>query len=252
MKRILMIMMSLTLVLGTFTSCSMTQEVKESDKPQEEALGYYLVYSEWDLIDESTQSFFGDIVGGSIEDGKAFYEIFFLKYNLIHEVSHTVQGNYGVDTTKYDKEQGVNDIAVAYWREIEPDFIDEFEVFIDLALEYFESPVPEGQDDRTFLNDNYGDIVSDASRYGYFQMKFIKNAMTKEETLLEALQREISPEASEPIGKANFEVKYEVGQVTEIISGFMNHIASLGYYATNIQVVNQFYPGIQFVTPIEK
>lgn len=164
-----------------------------------------LNYATWDMLPDDTKGFFSEFYNGDMIKGETFYKSYFMKYNPVHEVGHAVRSEYGIKTELYEEEQSVNDIAVAYWREIgEGEFIENLKGELEEALANMENPVPDGEDPEEYFNNNYNKLGKDPAKYGYFQFSFVLKSIEKEETLYEALRDKVTNELGEKSGELTF------------------------------------------------
>lgn len=135
----------------------------------------------YDMIPDETKEFF--ITWGQESDlaGAEFYEKFFKVFFYIHEFGHWTQ--YQLDglliNDRYYSEMEANEITIAYLEYFDEgrQFLDYISPKVDSLVSYLDNPVPEGVSEKDYFNDNYNDLALDADAYGYFQFKFVQNAL---------------------------------------------------------------------------
>ena len=104
---------------------------------------------------------------------------FLVAHELGHYLAHMSGRNRKLDPT--DGETEANQIALAFWslndtdRERLPFRYENYTKFL-LALP---NPVPEGQDPRKYLAQNYSKVSQDGLAYGWYQGRFLKDAWGK-------------------------------------------------------------------------
>ncbi|WP_105615628.1 hypothetical protein [Vallitalea okinawensis] len=208
-----------------------------------------LNYATWDKVPEDTRTFFASFFDGDMKKGEEFYKIYFMKFNPVHEVSHGVRGVYDIETDLYDEEQSVNDITVAYWREIgEEEFINELEAVLKEVLSKMENPVPEGRDTAEYFNAEYHNLGGDPSLYGYFQFSFVLNSIEKDQNLYEALKKNVSLDTKEKSG--NIEVNHDDVAIIDPVDVVNNYVNYLGFYnveSPEMKFNNKFRATIQSI-----
>lgn len=230
-----------------------TIEVVEtvSETVEDELLSYYLVYSTWDNLLEDSKMFFQMVHDNDLEVGRGMYEDYFLKFNLIHEVSHTIQGQHHFEGERFETEQSANDLAVAYWKEADYEFIDVLTKHVDHMLDVLPSPVPEGEDEAEYFNTNYAELGKDPKSYGYYQFKFVYNALQRNASFHEILVEDIYSDALEIVINEEKNT-YNVGDIEAIVNGYMNELLKHDITVPHIYLVNQGTPNIQFVAHKEE
>jgi hypothetical protein len=96
------------------------------------------------------------------------------------QAAHWIQSRTGGLTgTPYDIENEANRIAVAFWR-TQPDgeaFLMELERIIVGIVERVPDPTPPGDDPVAFFGENYMALAEDGVGYGYFQFRFMRDAI---------------------------------------------------------------------------
>lgn len=117
-----------------------------------------------------------------LEPEQMFREIFndfLVAHELGHYLAHMSGRSRTLDPT--DGETEANQIALAYWSLNDADRAR-------LPLRYENSskfllalpnPVPEGQDPRKYLAQNYSKVSQDGLAYGWYQGRFLKDAWSK-------------------------------------------------------------------------
>lgn len=76
-------------------------------------------------------------------------------------------------------EKDANELAVAFWR-TQPhgeDFLVQLERLATGAYQAVPEPTPPGQDAAEYFAENYERLGSDPIKYGYYQFKFMADAL---------------------------------------------------------------------------
>lgn len=119
--------------------------------------------------------------------GEHLYEDLFFKFFFLHEFGHWVneqvvsqrhdakaklaRRNY--ERNKWEDELNANRVAVAWWRERDPRFLDRLVSDVRLILASLPSPVPAGEDDKEYFSRNLWELVKDPNKYGWYQLRMI-------------------------------------------------------------------------------
>lgn len=124
-----------------------------------------------------------------------FYETFFHSFFFIHEFGHWAQfqmdGTF--NTNRYVSEMEANEITVFYLQSFEEgrEFLDHISPKVDSLVAFLDNPAPEGVSEEQYFNNNYAELGQNPYAYGYYQFKFVKNALKERDkiTLEEIVSR---------------------------------------------------------------
>lgn len=98
-----------------------------------------------------------------------------------------------LNANHYQSEQEANEITVFYLESFDEgvQFLDYISPKVDSLVAFLDNPVPEGISEEEYFNENYSQLGLDPYAYGYFQFKFVQNALQKrgEITLEEIISR---------------------------------------------------------------
>jgi hypothetical protein len=119
--------------------------------------------------------------------GEQLYENLFFKFFFVHEFGHweneqvvsqrhdakakLAQRNF--KRNKWEDELNANRVAVAWWREQDPKFLERLVSDVRLILATLPSPVPAGEDDKEYFSRNLWELVKDPNKYGWYQLRMI-------------------------------------------------------------------------------
>ena len=120
-------------------------------------------------------------------NGKALFDDMFHRFFFVHELGHGITGHViaglpasemavvskNEASNKWASETTANRIAVAWYREHDPEYlkklVDDFRA-IEAKLP---NPVPAGQDKKTFFTENYTQLGRDPLAYGWYQLQMV-------------------------------------------------------------------------------
>jgi hypothetical protein len=119
--------------------------------------------------------------------GEHLYEDLFFKFFFLHEFGHwvneqVVSQRHGAkaklarrnfERNKWEGELNANRVAVAWWRERDPKFLDRLVGDVRLILATLPSPVPAGEDDKEYFSRNLWELVKNPNKYGWYQLRMI-------------------------------------------------------------------------------
>lgn len=215
----------------------------------EQKVRFELVYATWDKLDQGTKAFFATLCNEDLVEGEIFYKTYFMKFNVIHEVFHTIGNKNDPGIGYYREEQRVNDLAVAYWREIgESNFINELEVKLKKILALMRNPVLEGEDSEAYFNDNYDALGSRPDIYGYYQFSFVLKAIEKKDCFIDALMLNVDKN----VRPKTKEMKIIYGDVNTIntenvVNDCLKYIKLYNVNIPSIKMKNEYHSGLQFI-----
>ncbi|MES2523479.1 MAG: hypothetical protein V4617_12320 [Gemmatimonadota bacterium] len=140
----------------------------------------------WSTSPPEMREVFRTFAGGSAADAERFFQVLFNRFLIAHEAGHWFQarGNRR-ETTLYANEDAANRLAVAFWR-TQPggeQFLAEVERLVTRAAAALPDPTPAGQDPVAYFGANYQALGADPLKYGYYQFRFMRDAVRARGTL---------------------------------------------------------------------
>ena len=114
--------------------------------------------SNWSLLSAQEKAMFVQLAGPGKSEGDA-QELFNVAHQwiFIHELGHWWQacsgGNDG--RSHYEVEYGANRIALAYWREMNPQIAETMRPVFQEVVDHAPTPVPPGQSVENYFDANY-------------------------------------------------------------------------------------------------
>ncbi len=137
--------------------------------------------------------------------GEALFRDMFYRFFFAHELGHWVQNrmlvthenfkgeSFKADEDFYQEEIQSNRIAVAWWREHDPAYLDHLIAEFRQIESHLPNPVPVGQEKIQYFNEQYAKLGNDPNAYGWYQLDLVLTAygQPKEsfQQVLEALPR---------------------------------------------------------------
>lgn len=276
MKKIIVFLLSTSLVVTAMTGCTKTQkkvdntsttemnevattqendDVDTKETMSENALAYDIYWSKYDDLSDQNQSFFLGILGDEAR-AKDIYDKYFLKFNIIHEASHVIQRKEASVMKMAEKgdmftlERKANEMAVAYWKQVDPSFVKELESIVNQFLDALENPVPKGQDMGVYFNENIGELAANPAAYGYYQFYFVKEAIKLDRSYYDIVKEHINPNLRDATKVVN-ESTYEAGDVEKILQDYVNFATLYGIEVTPIISIEEASPQIQHMNVSE-
>ncbi len=143
-----------------------------------------IVLAYWPTLDPASRSFFLDLTETETEAASLFVALC-NDFLVAHELAHWIQRALGADLDRYGAEQNANEIAVAYFMTVdegEPRLVT-LRSQLDDALRRLPDPTPLGWAERPYFNDHYGELIGDPRAYGYYQLRFILDAIDRRDQL---------------------------------------------------------------------
>jgi len=151
----------------------------------------------WDTLPAEQRAMF-TLFGGDEAEGERIFRAFFYRFLVAHEAGHWFQARTDSRRpTLYENENMANRIAVAFWR-TQPGgegFLVELEGMLAGIVARVPDPTPPGEDPVAFFGANYRALAEDGVGYGYFQFRFIRDAIRDREQLH---LRDMAPVAARP------------------------------------------------------
>ena len=165
------------------TALSVTPAVKVDNTPQ---LIFYSGKSNtitvplWKEQPEEMKAVFRRFSGGDDAEAERFFGAFFNKFLVAHEASHWFQSETNKrELTLYANENQANRLAVAFWRTQEDGdrFLADLEELATRAAQSAPNPTPPGEDPVAYFGANYQLLSQDPLKYGYYQFRFMADAL---------------------------------------------------------------------------
>ncbi|MBO6585628.1 MAG: hypothetical protein JJ953_05950 [Gracilimonas sp.] len=128
-----------------------------------------------------------DFANAADMEGREFFQTFFNTFFYYHEFAHW--GQYQMDgeinSDRYFSENEANEITVAYLQSSEEgqNFLDTIEPKVNALVNFLENPAPDGVSEEEYFNENYAQLGMNAYHYGYYQFKFVKNALDQRNSI---------------------------------------------------------------------
>lgn len=212
-----------------------------------------LQFARWDDLLVEDQAQFIDFMGGTPEQGKALYELYFYWYNIPHEIAHILRTIY-VPTNGnlwnriWEEETAANQIAVSYWRAKGQNVrLLHLENAIQKALVHIPDPVPANEDRAVFLNRHHQDLT-DPSSYAHYQFNMVRYALAHPIDFSHALRTLVSPMANDgttiPLSP-DFPLDEDLPYRT--VDDMRKTLYAYGLELPEVQVICMYSPALQFV-----
>lgn len=116
---------------------------------------------------------------GSPSKASRLFGTLFNWFFVAHELCHYLQTRFAAHTDHWQSERTANVVAVAYWRE-QPGGAQRLRWLhgqLRAILRRLPNPVPNGVSAQQFFNRNYQRLVFNPDAYGYFQFRFVVEAL---------------------------------------------------------------------------
>lgn len=141
----------------------------------------------YESVPEQLMEFFTTLSQQTSMDQEKFFESFFNTFFYVHEFGHWSQQQMGAkfDTNLYYTEMEANEITIAYLESFDDgrQFLDYISPEVDSLVSFLDNPVPAGISEEEYFNENYEQLGLDPYAYGYFQFKFVQNAIQKRDEI---------------------------------------------------------------------
>jgi len=119
--------------------------------------------------------------------GKALFDDMFHRFFFVHELGHWMVSQViaGLPASemsvvakndaanKWKSETMANRIAVAWYREHDPEYLAKLVADFRLIEAHLPNPVPVGMDKKTYFTDNYQKLGADPMAYGWYQLQMV-------------------------------------------------------------------------------
>ena len=129
----------------------------------------------WSALTPEEQARFSRIAAmlGQGQSGEALFEDGIHHWVFVHELGHWWQACQGkLAESHYSVEYGANRVAAAYWRLKDPGLMDRTAKRMATLMVAAPDPVPEGQNEQSFFNENY-EKLGPTPAYRWFQEKMV-------------------------------------------------------------------------------
>lgn len=134
----------------------------------------------WDTSPPEMRAVFRIFAGGGDREAEHLFRAFFNRFLIAHEAAHWFQYRANrQERTLYENENMANRLAVAFWR-TQPGgeaFLAELEGLAASAAANLPDPTPPGEDPIAYFGANYETLGPDPLKYGYYQMRFKRDAI---------------------------------------------------------------------------
>lgn len=140
----------------------------------------------WNTTAPEMRAVFRTFAGGSDAEAEHMFRVVFNRFLIAHEAGHWFQARANRrEATLYANEDVANRLAVAFWR-TQPGgelFLAEVERLVTRAAAMLPDPTPAGEDPVTYFGANYQRLGADPLQYGYYQFRFMRDALRARATL---------------------------------------------------------------------
>ena len=134
----------------------------------------------WDTTPPEMRAVFRTFAGGGDREGEHLFRAFFNRFLIAHEAGHWFQARAKrQEPTLYANENMANRLAVAF-RRTQPGgeaFLAEMERLAAGAVANLADPTPAGEDPVAYFGANYHALAREPLKYGYYQMRFTRDAL---------------------------------------------------------------------------
>lgn len=134
----------------------------------------------WDTQPAEMRAVFRTFAGGGDAEAEYLFRAFFNRFLIAHEAAHWFQARANRrEATLYENENMANRLAVAFWR-TQPGgerFLAQLERLAERAAAALPNPTPPGEDPVAYFGANYHALGPDPLKYGYYQFRFMADAL---------------------------------------------------------------------------
>lgn len=134
----------------------------------------------WETVQPEARAVFRTFAAGGDAEAEYLFRAFFNRFLIAHEAGHWFQARANRrEPTLYENENMANRLAVAFWR-TQPDgerFLAELERLATRAAAALPDPTPNGEDPVAYFGANYQTLGRDPLKYGYYQFRFMRDAL---------------------------------------------------------------------------
>lgn len=149
-----------------------------------------LHYASWDQLPPEFQAFFHFLLGADTVRGRTFYELYYLWFNVPHEIAHVLREQYGnTSTSQWQEENAVSAFAADYWRQRgETQRLSALSEMLQAIVKHLPDPVPAGRDRGEYFDMRYDKLVNSATGFSQYLFSMALNAITARRAWLESLR----------------------------------------------------------------
>ena len=137
-----------------------------------------IVIPSWESTSPEMRSVFQTFAAG--DAAERLFRVVFNRFLIAHEAGHWFQARANRrEATLYQNEDAANRLAVAFWR-TQPGgerFLAEVEQLVTAAAAALTDPTPPGEDAVAYFGANYQALGRDPLKYGYYQFRFMRDAL---------------------------------------------------------------------------
>lgn len=146
-----------------------------------------IIVPDWNTQPAEVREVFKTFAGGNEADAERLFRAFFNRFLVAHETGHWLQYKTwrGGPPDLYRHEQDANRLAVAFWR-TQPGgeaFLSELQQLAERAAAALPDPTPRGEDPAAYFGKHYQELGADPMKYGYYQFRFIADALRMRQQL---------------------------------------------------------------------
>ena len=139
-----------------------------------------VVVPSWATMPAEMRSVFRQFAAGGDAEAEYLFRAIFNRFLVAHEAAHWFQAHADRrEATLYENENAANRLAVAFWR-TQPDgerLLAELERLTAGAADALPDPTPSGEDPVVYFGANYQALGADPLKYGYYQFRFMADAL---------------------------------------------------------------------------
>ena len=139
-----------------------------------------VVVPSWETTPPEMRAVFRTFAAGDDAEAEHLFRAVFNRFLVAHEAAHWFQAHAArQQPTLYENENAANRLAVAFWR-TQPggeQFLAEMERLTTRAADALSDPTPAGQDPVAYFGANYQALGADPLKYGYYQFRFMRDAV---------------------------------------------------------------------------
>lgn len=143
----------------------------------------------WAELGPDMQGIFVQLAGDPAK-GKHLFNLLFNRFFIAHEAGHWLQSSTRGAANEekpdfYKAESEANRIAVAYWMTTPGGdaYLAEMEGLLTPILARMPNPVPDGSRHDEYFNAHYAELGSNPMAYGWFQFRFVLDAIAQRNQL---------------------------------------------------------------------